>query len=220
MALNGQATGGWTESTSALRLLHVGVRNSNAELTPEAFTQSNPPIVTATNTRSLKVNTQVFGVLSGSVAFNRPDVGSNLVGGPTEGSAATTQLYISPVGVFINNATGYQFVNQPGFGSGVGPYVSAMGTYGNQLYETQALAAGTGFSAGDTITYVPGQELIASRNGYLMPRQFPNGGTNRNNDIAGTAAEVASGRTASTTIGSLRMVPDSVQNEIVFDQRI
>jgi len=220
MAMNGQATGGWTESVSSLRLLHVGVRNTNSELSDDAFTQSNPPIVTATNTLSTKINRQVFGVLSGSVAFNRPDAGDNFVGGPVEGLGATTQRYVSPVGVFINNATGYNFVNQPGLASGRGPYVSAQGTYGNATYETQALGATTGVTAGDTLTYVTGQELIASRNGYLMPRVFPNLGTNRSTDVAGLAAEVASGAAASTTIAVLRHVPDSTVNELVYDQRI
>jgi hypothetical protein len=67
---------------------------------------------------------------------------------------------------------------------------------------------------------VTGQELIASRNGYLMPRLFPNGGANRSTDVAGLAAEVASGAAASTTIAVLRHVPDSTVNELVYDQRI
>lgn len=220
MAMNGQATGGWTESVSSLRLLHVGIRNTNSELTDDAFTQSNPPIVTATNTLSTKVNRQVFGVLSGSVAFNRPDAGDNFVGGPVEGLAVTTQRYVSPVGVFINNATGYNFVNQPGLASGRGPYVSAQGTYGNATYETQALATNGTLNQGDTLTYVTGQELIASRNGYLMPRLVPVGVANVSTDVAGLAAERVSGAAASTTIAVLRHVPDSTVNELVYDQRI
>lgn len=220
MAMNGQATGGWTESVSSLRLLHVGIRNTNSELTDDAFTQSNPPIVTATNTLSTKVNRQVFGVLSGSVAFNRPDAGDNFVGGPVEGLAVTTQRFVSPVGVFINNATGYNFVNQPGLASGRGPYVSGLGTYGNATYETQALATNGTLNQGDTLTYVTGQELIASRNGYLMPRLVPVGVANVSTDVAGLAAERVSGAAASTTIAVLRHVPDSTVNELVYDQRI
>ena len=43
MPLLGQASGGFTESSSALRLLHVGVRNTVGILTDDAFTQTNPP---------------------------------------------------------------------------------------------------------------------------------------------------------------------------------
>lgn len=220
MAMNGQATGGFTESVSSLRLLHVGIRNTNSELSDDGFTQSNPPVVTTTITLSTKVNRQVFGVLSGSVAFNRPDAGDNFVGGPVEGLAVTTQRYVSPVGVFINNATGYNFVNQPGLASGRGPYVSALGTYGNATFETQALATNGALVAGATLTYVTGQELIASRNGYLMPRLVPVGAANVSTDVAGLAAEVNSGAAVSTTVAVLRHVPDSSVNELVYDQRI
>lgn len=220
MAMNGQATGGWTESVSSLRLLHVGIRNTNSELTDDAFTQSNPPVVTATNTLSTKVNRQVFGVLSGSVAFSRPDAGDNFVGGPVEG-IGVSQRFVSPVGVFINNATGYNFVNQPGLASGRGPYVSALGTYGNATYETQALATTGLLAIGATLTYITGQELIASRNGYLMPRiTIGSTGALVSADVNTIAAEVFSGATASTTIAVLRHVPDSSVNELVYDQRI
>ena len=84
MPMIGQASGGFTESSSALRLLHVGVRNTVCALTPDGFTQTNPPIVTAAGTISLAVGMKptTRGILSGSVAFMRPDVGSNYVGGP------------------------------------------------------------------------------------------------------------------------------------------
>ena len=73
MPLLGQASGGFTESSSALRLLHVGVRNTVGILTDDAFTQTNPPLVTTAGTISENVDTAVAGVLSGSVAFTRPD---------------------------------------------------------------------------------------------------------------------------------------------------
>ena len=43
MALLGQASGGFTESSSALRILHIGVRNTVGQLSANAFTQTNPP---------------------------------------------------------------------------------------------------------------------------------------------------------------------------------
>jgi hypothetical protein len=100
----GQASGGFTESSSALRLLHVGVRNTVGILTDDAFTQTNPPIVTAAGSISTNVDTSVLGVLSGSVAFTRPDQGSNYIGGPVDpvGTAG-----VRPLGLFINNAAFY-----------------------------------------------------------------------------------------------------------------
>jgi len=77
MALLGQASGGFTESSSALRILHVGVRNTVGQLSANAFTQTNPPI-SSTGAAMPEINKTeasglldglVRGVLSGSVAF-------------------------------------------------------------------------------------------------------------------------------------------------------
>jgi len=232
----GQASGGFTESSSALRLLHVGIRNTNAILTDDAFTQTNPPIVTVGTTISTNVDTAVLGVLSGSVAITRPDEGSNYVGGPGSttliaasggGSASTAsasslpQAY-KPVGLFINNAVGNAYENTPGPASGLGPYVSAMGTYASQLFETDTLAAVGGLAQGVTITYISGVPLISSLNGYLMPSRIWDGAANQSNDLVTTALEsaVINSAGSSTTIAILRMPADSTQPEIVFDQRI
>jgi len=223
MPLLGQASGGWTESSSALRLLHVGVRNTVGILTDDAFTQTNPPIVTVTTTISDQVDTSVLGVLSGSIAFTRPDQGPNFIGGNVEGLAhAEQELFVTPLGCFINNSAGNAFENQPGPASGKGPYVSSQGTYGNQLFETQALADTTGgvpVLQGGDLTYVTGQELIASRNSYLMPRIDGSDGTTTC-DNAGNAAMVEHGHAASITLAILKMPADAVQNEIVYDQRV
>ena len=198
MPLLGQASGGFTESSSALRLLHVGVRNTVGILTDDAFTQTNPPIQTGAGTISSNVDTSVLGVLSGSVAFTRPDQGSNYIGGPV---APVGTAGVRPLGLFINNAAGYAYENQPAAASGKGPYVSAMGTYASQLFETQNIN-----SAAD-LTYTTGDFLYASQNGYLT-----NVAANDNR-----YETIASGV---TTIAILKMPADSVQNEIVFDQRI
>jgi hypothetical protein len=236
MAMLGQASGGFTESSSALRLLHVGIRNTNAVLTDDAFTQTNPPVVTVTSTISTTVDTSVLGVLSGSVAITRPDQGSNYVGGAGSsalvaasggGSASTAsatslpQAY-APVGLFINNAVGNAYENTPGPASGLGPYVSAMGTYASQLFETQTLAAVGALGQGAAITYISGVPLIASLNGYLMPARVWTGAANANNDLVTTALQsgVVNVASSSTTIAVLRMPADSTQPEIVFDQRI
>lgn len=216
MALLGQATGGWTESSSALRLLNVGIRNSIATGTDDAFTQPNP-VGTANNVSS-KVDTTKIGVLSGSVAFARPDAGSLFVGGPgsaavkaaLNGNATLVHGY-RPLGVFINNANGNPFENTPGVASGVLPYVCGMGTYGSSLYETANLNSGVAH------TWTPGVPLIASLNGFLCPLR--SAGVDQ--DVAANAAEAAvRGDGTSTHIGILRMVPDATQTELVWDARI
>lgn len=227
MPLLGQASGGFKESSSALRILHVGVRNTVGILTDDAFTQTNPPIVTTASTISTNVDTSVLGVLSGSVAFSRPDQGATYVGGNAEGLAnALHETFVKPLGLFINSAAGNAFENQPGAASGKGPYVSAQGTYASQLFETQALGANAagGVAQGDDLNYLTGQRLIASRNGYLMPSSAVNtaGAAVESLDTANLSAEVEHGAAAgtSTIIGVLTMPADSTQNEIVFDQRI
>ena len=77
MALLGQASGGFTESSSSLRILHVGIRNTVGVLCEDAFTQSNPPVEAANI--SDQVDTSTLGVLSGSVAFTRADGGRCLL---------------------------------------------------------------------------------------------------------------------------------------------
>lgn len=199
MPLLGQASGDWTESSSALRILHVGIRNTVGILTDDAFTQTNPPVVVATPAKvsqSAGMNTAVLGVLGGSIAFTRRDVGSNYVGGPDAVGGAGSAGVI-PLGIFINNAVGRPYENTPGPASGIGPYVSGMGTYGNSLYETSDLVG-----AASTLTYNVGDFLYASQNGYL---------TNVSADAYDALPQV---------IGILKMPADSVQPEIVFDQRI
>ena len=199
MALLGQASGGFTESSSALRILHVGVRNTVGQLSENAFTQTNPPVIATTaavTQASGLLDGLVRGVLSGSVAFAQ-NTGSNQHGGPDNGVAV--------LGVFLNNAAGNAFENQPGVASNRGPYVSAQGTYGNKLYETQVLANGGVGALGDDLTYSVGQSLVASLNGYLTNNQS-------------TVDEHALG--GATVIGILKIVPDSNSDELVYDQRI
>jgi len=231
MPLDGQASGGWTESSSALRLLNAGVRNSIGILTDDAYTQTNPTAV-ATNVTT-RVDQTLTGVLSGSVAFTRPDAGSNFVGGP--GSNAVQVAIAADVaqaigyrvlGVFINSANGNSYENLPGIASGKGPYMSAQGTYGNALYETALIGDSVGGdpAAGAAITYTNGQRLIASRNGFLMPRDQLNaaGLAIVSCDDQACAAEsfVLAADNSSTMIGILKMPPDSVQTELVYDQRV
>ena len=145
MPLLGQASGGWTESSSALRLLHVGIRNTVGVLTLDAFTQTNPTGALAgnyANPTSAGFDGAILGVLSGSVAFTRGDQGPNEIGGPPAATAAASDpAGVALLGVFINTAVGNDFENQPGVASDKGPYVSGQGTYANQLFETSSVAA-------------------------------------------------------------------------------
>jgi hypothetical protein len=153
--LLGQASGGWTESSSALRILNVGIRNTLGVAHESAFTQTNPPVVSLAAKKSTKLSTvPKAGILSGSVAFTR---GDGQVGGPTAGASGEAVL-----GVFINSALGSNpYENLPAAASGRLTYVSGFGSYANGLYETQDLD-----SAAD-LTYASGQKLYASKNGYL-----------------------------------------------------
>lgn len=227
----GQASGGWTESSAALRILYAGIRNSEGLLTDDSYTQTNPPAV-ATNV-STKVDVTINGVLSGSVAFARPDVGSDYIGGA--GSAANQAaiqgavahaIGFKALGVFINTAVGNAYENQPGVASGRGPYMSQLGTYGNQLYETALIGDSVGGdpAAGAALVYYTGVGLIASRNGYLTPAQQLNaaGAAIVSCDDVTVAAEsyVLNTDNSSTLLGIVKMPPDATQAEVVYDQRI
>jgi hypothetical protein len=226
MPLLGQASGGFTESSSALRLLHVGIRNTVGVLTDDSFRQTNPPIASVAGTISTSPGllSEVHGILSGSIAFTRPDAGSNFIGGPVtvavSGVTVMQARNTRPLGQFINNAAGNAYENLPAVASNKGPYVAAMGTYGNRLYETQFLVAVAPFAQGASLTYLPGVDLIASVNGFLMPREVDNAGAALSLDIATFSLEVTNGRAASQTLGILKMVPDSAMTELVLDQRI
>jgi hypothetical protein len=201
----GQASGAFTESSSALRILHVGIRNTVGVLAADAFTQTNPP-VSNTGT-STQVDTSLLGVLSGSVCLARGDAGggSNFVGGPSAaGLGATSKV----LGVFINSANGNAFENTPGTASGKGPYVSGQGTFGNSLFETNDI------DGGGALTYTTGDALVCSLNGYL---------TNvvaLDNSHERTEGSEPQGADTNTVIGILKMPADATQNELVYDQRI
>jgi len=198
MALSGQASGGWTESSSALRLLHVGIRNSVGVLTADAFTQTNPVATLGGSyaaPTSAGFDSSVLGILSGSCAYTRGDQGPNEIGGPDGSAAGSDPAGIVLLGVFINTAAGNDFENQPAVASDKGPYVSGQGTYANSLYETSS-------NASAALTYTAGDYLYASANGFIT------------NDSADDLASTP------VILGVLKMPADSVQPEIVYDQRI
>jgi len=238
MPLLGQASGGWTESSSALRILHVGVRNTVGLLTDDSFTQANP-----VDDRSAaagvtgQIDVTATGVLSGSVAFTRPDAGSNFLGGP--GTAVQKAAWAGglqetgyqAIGVFINAANGNAFENTPGTASGKGPYVSGQGTYGNSVYEEDVQITIVDV-AGVAITYRTGFRLMSSTNGFLYPMEYQDTAAGLATLIYNIAAAHSAEQAvraalfavdpgqAVTHIASLKMPPDAVQNELVYDQRI
>lgn len=219
MPLLGQASGGFTESSSALRVLHGGIFNATGVLTDDAFSQTNPPVSTGADI-STQVDTAVSGVLSGSVAFARPDVGSNFIGGPAQ-PGGDVALSIRPLGLFVNSAAGNPYENQPAAASGKLTYMSGQGTYGDGLFETQVIeAAAAPLAQGDPITYNVGNELVASVNGYIMPRTTLDAGTAVILDTAARVLELANGNAAAITLGIVKLPPDAVQDEVVFDQRV
>lgn len=213
MPLHGQASGGWRESSSALRILNRGINNSIGVLTNDAFTQTNPPIVVTAGTITAQVDRTLHGVLSGSVCFARGDAGggSNMVGGP----AAVGTARVTVLGVFIHSANGNAFENMPGVASGVGPYASGMGTFGNSLFEDHVL---TGANAGNALTaYAVAQGLYASRNGYLTNAVAADYAVNASEQCwEGNPAAFG----GATLLGVVKMVPDATMGELVYDQRI
>lgn len=234
MALLGQPTGAWTESATSLRVLHPGVKNATGLITDDAFTQSNPPVVSTNVSAKLGADANSIGVLSGSVAISRPDGGSNYIGGAGAaaletaykaggGSAATSHggRAIKVLGVFYNAANGNNgYDNNPAAASGKLMYVSAQGTFGNSLYETALIGAATATHlAGTALVYSAGVELIASRNGYLMPKWHTDG-VSLDDVTVGLESAYVNADNSSTIIGICKMAPDSAQNEIVYDQRI
>ena len=219
MPLLGQASGGFRESSTALRVLHEGVFNSTGILTDDAFTQTNPPVSTGTDI-STQVDTAVVGVLSGSVCFTRPEIGSNFIGGPAQ-PGGDIEHSIRPIGIFVNGAAAPAFENQPAAASGKLTYASGQGTFGNNLFETQCIeAAQAPLNQGDAITYNVGSELVASVNGYIIPRTVLVAGTDIVLDQNTRVLELVNGNAASTLIGLVKMPPDAVQDEVVYDQRM
>lgn len=169
--IGGQASGDFRLSTSALRILYSLIKDSICSLSADGFTQSNPSVVSTVGAVSTTIPVNVKkGVLGGSVAFTRPDVGANVVGGATLVSAA----YVAgtrPLGLFINDAAGNANENTPAVASGKSPFVRG-GAVGVKLYETAvqtttSVGGGTGATVGTSITYAVGDVLYASVNGLL-----------------------------------------------------
>lgn len=169
-SIGGFASGDFRLSQGALRILYHMQKDTIPVLAADGFTQNNPNVVVNPLALSTTLPTNVKkGVLGGSIAFTRPDVGSNTVGGPVLVNAAYV-LNTRPLGLFINDALGNSFENTPGVASGKGPFIRG-GAVGVKIYETQQQTAVGGGAVGDALTaYANGQKLYASVNGYLTNR--------------------------------------------------
>ena len=162
MGIGGQASGDFRLGQGALRILYSVVKDSIPVLVADAFTQSNPNVVTTVDNVSTTLPPNVkVGVLGGSVAFTRPSVGGNTVGGAVLVNAA----YVAntrPLGLFINDAIGNAFENTPGPASGKGPFLRGAAC-GVKIYETQVQLGG----GHADLQWAVGDLVYASVNGYL-----------------------------------------------------
>jgi hypothetical protein len=206
-AIGGQGSGDFRETSGRVQLLHVVTRNSQGNLTPDSFTQTNPPIAALVSYKSTTLATITkVGVLGGSIAFTRPDFGNGYHGGPNSSSYAAG---CQPLGIFLNDAIGNAFENTPGVASGKGPYVCGNGsTLAVSIYETKHQNL-QGSGVGTTITYAPGDKLYASANGFV---------TNSYQDAF--EYQVTQDLFHATLMGVVKVAPDANSSLLVFDLRV
>ena len=218
-AIGGQGSGDFRETSGRVQILHVVTRNSQGNLTPDAFTQTNPPGAPDSTHKSTTLATITkVGVLGGSIAFTRYDFGNGYHGGPVKVGGSYV-AGIQPLGIFINDSIGNAFENTPGIASGKGPYLCGSGsTLAVSIYETKTLNLKNS-GAGTALAYNPGDKLYASANGLL---------TNVSLDAFEyqvSGADAASVTPASfylqpTLIGVVKVAPDANSSLLVFDLRV
>jgi hypothetical protein len=152
----GQSSGDYLESQRRLHVLYMGLRVTGQRYAPDAFTQVNPPIVSANVTTKL-AGVFTRGVLGSSVAYTRPDAGNGAVGGPPTVFNGRARV----LGLFIADAAGVAFENTPSIASGMASYYADGGTYASSLWETFNLDTGA------PLVYTTGDELWGSKNGLI-----------------------------------------------------
>lgn len=185
-SIGGQSNGGeYSLNQGALRILYSLIKDTIPALASDGFTQSNPPVVETTVAVSTTLGNKL-GVLGGSVAFTRVDVGSNTVGGPV--LVDSEYVNLRPMGLFINDALGNAFENTPAVASGKAPYIRG-GSVGLKIYETQVQTTTGGGTVGDDLTYAVGDKLYASVNGLLTNRWEDSYEAQYINQEGGTAIE-------------------------------
>ena len=190
----GQSSGDYRETQRRIQPLYIsGIRVTGQPYTPDALTQPNPPNI-LTNVSTTLTGVTVRGVLGGTAAFTRPDVGNGLVGGPP----AAYNPRVRVLGLFIADARGVPFENTPGLASGEASYYADGGTFANSLWETHDLGSGA------QITYASGDELYGSKNGLLT-------------NVAADAYEQGAAR---TLVGIVKLAPDALNTLVVFALRL
>lgn len=206
MPVSGQGSGDFLETWSRVIAFHVGNRYGSSLLaSPDSATQINPRLVAAPLARSHKLNgITKRGILGGTVAFTRPDIGNGYVGGPVVGYLSG----LRPLGIFIDDYLGNPYENQPGAASQRVAYYPS-GTFGVRLWETQAQTTHGGALVGDPLTYTSGDILYASVNGLL---------TNRFEDAYQYNVAGQNDVSFCTVMGNVTQAPDGSFNEmLVFD---
>jgi hypothetical protein len=213
-SIGGLASGDFRLSQGALRILYSMQKDTIPVLAADGYTQANPNVVTNVLARSTTLPTNVkLGVIGGSVAFIRPDSGSNTVGGAVLVNAAYV-VNTRPVGLFINDALGNAFENTPGVASGKGPFLRG-GAVGVKVYETQQQTTAGGGAVGDALTaYAAGQKLYASVNGYLTNRWQDSYEYQWINGVSGSGAASACIEPDVTCMGLILSPPDSTSAEL------
>lgn len=198
----GQGSGDFRETSGRVQIFHEGIRNSLGILTADAFTQANPPIVTAgANVSTTLAGISKKGVLGCSIAFTRPDAGNGYHGGPVLVSAAHS-TGLRPLGFYINDSLGNPFENTPGVASGRGPYLCGRGSLGLSLWETQNQVSGSA-----AVVYAAGNLLYASDNGLVT-------------NIVADSYEQQAAANSATIVGIVKVAPDANNSLMVIDLRL
>jgi hypothetical protein len=212
--IGGFASGDFRLSQGALRILYSLTKDTVSVLASDGFTQNNPNVVTNPLALSTTLPTNVKkGELGGSVAFTRPDIGGNTVGGPVLINSSYV-VNTRPLGLFINDAIGNAFENTPGVASGKGPFIRG-GAVGVKIYETQQQTANGGGAVGDALpAYTSGQKLYASVNGYLTNRWQDSYEYAWINGVSGSGAGHACIEPDVTCMGIVLSGPDSTSAEL------
>lgn len=176
-------------------MLYPGLRVTGDKYAPDAFTQSNPPIVTTNVTTKLS---GVFakGVLGGSVVYTRPDAGNGRVGGPPAVFNARARV----LGLFLADANGSPFENTPGIASRTASFFADGGVYATSLWETFNLDTGA------PLVYTTGDEIWASKNGFIT-------------NVADDDNTYEQGALR-TLVGVVKIAPDIDNSHMVFCLRL
>jgi hypothetical protein len=213
-SIGGLASGDFRLSQGALRILYSLTKDTIPVLAADGFTQNNPNVVTDPLARSTTLPTNVkLGVLGGSVAFTRPDIGGNTIGGGVLVKAAYV-VNTRPLGLFLNDALGNAFENTPGVASGKGPFLRG-GAAGVKIYETQQQTTAGGGAVGDPLAaYAIGQKLYASVNGYLTNRWQDSYEFQWIDGVSGSGAALACIEPDVTCLGIVLSGPDSTSTEL------